>query len=42
MSYLDMSEEEIHNLVERGFHVKLVSDQREGDYYSVTYPPQSR
>lgn len=27
---------------ERGFHVKLVSDQRDGDYYSITYPPQSR
>lgn len=24
----------------RGFHVKYKSDQRDGDYYEITYPPQ--
>jgi hypothetical protein len=27
---------------ERGFSVQYVSDQRDGDYYTVTYPPQGR
>lgn len=27
---------------ERGFHVAFQSDQRDGDYYSITYPPQER
>lgn len=26
----------------RGFHVKYTSDQRDGDYYEITFPPQSR
>lgn len=26
----------------RGFSVKYVSDQRDGDFYTVTYPPQER
>lgn len=25
----------------RGFSVTFVSDQRDGDFYTITYPPQS-
>jgi hypothetical protein len=27
---------------ERGFSVDYVSDQRDGDYYTITYPSQER
>lgn len=27
---------------ERGFHVVFQSDQRDGDFYTITYPPQGR
>lgn len=31
----------IQAMSERGFAVRYTSDQRDGDYYTVTYPPQS-
>ena len=32
----------IQAMSERGFSVRYHSDQRDGDYYSITYPPQER
>ena len=29
-------------MVQRGFHVKCTTDQRDGDFYTITYPPQGR
>jgi len=29
-------------MVQRGFNVAFVTDQRDGDFYTITYPPQER
>lgn len=30
-----------NEMAKRGFSVKRCSDQRDGDYYEITFPPQS-
>lgn len=30
----------IESMSERGFSVTFVTDQRDGDFYTITYPPQ--
>lgn len=30
----------MYAMSERGFSVRYVSEQRDGDYYAITYPPQ--
>jgi hypothetical protein len=32
----------VNEMNSRGFCVEYISDQRDGDYYRVSYPPQER